>query len=443
MIWPFRPHSPLPLEHKVECERRFAAVARLLGPHGVSSASVLTPDDIDAVVAGCADDALPRRLFAFVSSRYVESSLSVDVRWDEPEDLTANGMSLHYRFESDRAGLVTAIGLHPELKGLTCQLAAVTAVAAAEYFVKSNSLAESVPRGTFEILPLIFGLGPIMANAALREVVEQPSAVTELPWDRSRIGTVSALEFGYSMALTEWTLDVMYEDVVSLLRPDAREGLGKGLRYLKKTNDCSFQPGFPERPLGDSVDVLSAQLRHNSSSMQLATLMDMFAGDEVDGKLMHTVAELLHHREVEIQCYAALLLGRCGSLSRSIHDELVMLAEDGPVTLRRAAISALRPGFENDGDLLEIVSGVLRRCDPTTAATCVSTLLKYDSYPEHLIDSLLKSLRSMVSSGRGDLELGVKLLRRIHDDPGAVVQQYFQDDPTALAILAEQMDAVE
>jgi hypothetical protein len=443
VIWPFRPHPPLPLTHKVECERRFAAVARLLGRDRIPSASVLTPADIDSVVADCVHDELPGRLFAYIGSRFAASGSSVDVGWGDPDDMIANGRSLHYRFECDDAGHVTAVDLHPEINDVPYLLAAVTAVAAAECFVKSDSLAESVPRGTFEILPLFFGFGSIIANAALREAVDQVSAVTEMPWERSRVGTVSALELGYCMALFDWTFDAHYEDIATLLRPDAKEGLGKGLRYLQKTVDCSFEKSFLDDSPGDSVDILSSKLRHDSSCMQLGTLMDMHAADAVDSDLVPAVAELLHHREVEIQRYAALICGQYSSLPRAIHDELAILAEDGPVVLRRAAISALRPGFENDSDLLEIVTGVLRRSDPTTAATCISTLLKYDLHPEHLIDTLLKSIGSMVSSGEGNLQLGVELLRRIHGAPRAALQEHFQDDPTALAILDEQMNAAE
>jgi hypothetical protein len=443
VIWPFRPHPPLPLLQKVECERRFAAVARLLGRGRVPAASVLTPADIDVVVADCALEELPDRLFAFIANRFELTSSSVEVGWNDPDDLTVDGRSLHYRMEFDDAGQVTAIRLHPEANDLPYRLAGVTAVAVAEYFVQVNSLAETVPRGAFEILPVFFGFGPIMANAALREAVEQHSAVTDMPWERSRVGTVSAIDFGYSMALFDWMFDADHNDVVSVLRPDSKESLGKGLRYLQKTVDCSFEKDFLERSSGDSVDILAEQLRHSSSSMQLRVLMDMYAADEIDVDLVGAVAELLHHREVEIQRYAALILGRCHSLPRAIHDELVIMAEDGPVVLRRAAISALRPGFENDSDLLELVTGVLRRCDPTTAASCINMLLKYDSHPEHLTDSLLKSLGSMVSSGGGGLELGVELLRRIHGAPAAALQEHFRDDPTALAILNEQMNAAE
>ncbi len=443
MIWPFRPHPPLPLARKVECERRFATVARMLGRHRISSATVTTPDDIDAIVTDCDRDVLPTRLFAFIGSRLTLSGHSVDVDWHDPDDLTVNGRALPYRFVFDDAGQVTAIGLHPEVDDLPYRLAAVTAVAVAEYFIKTESLAESVPKGTFEILPVFFGLGPIMANASLREAADQRSAVTQMPWERSRVGTLSPLEFGYSMALADWSLDAGFNDVASHLRLDAREGLEKGLRFLRKTVDCSFEQDFLDRSSDNSVGFRLAQLRHDSGSMQLGAMMDLHAADEVDPDLIDTVAELLHHREVEIQRVAALILGQCKSVPRAIHDELVIIAEDGPVVLRRAAISALRPGFDNDGDLLEIVTNVLRRCDPTTAAACVKTLLKYDSHPENLIDALLKSLGSMVSSGGGNLQLGVELLQRIHDDPLSALQQHFGDDPTALAILDEQMRAAD
>ena len=444
MIWPFRPHPPLPLAHKVACERRFATVARMLGRHRIPSATVITPHEIDALVRDCDHDKLPRRLFAFVEDRLALPGFSLEGDWAEPDDLTVNGQALHYRFLLDDAGHVTGIGLHPEVNDLPYRLAAVVAVAAAEYLIKSESLAEYVPKGAFELLPLFFGFGPIMANAALREAADQRSAVTEMPWERSRVGTLSPLELGYSMALADWTLDAGHNAVASLLRPDAKEGLQQGLRFLGKTADSSFEQDFLDRSPDDSIAFRLARLDNRSASVQLGALMNLnSASDEIDGELVDAVAELLRHREPEIQQLAATVLGRCESVPRAIHDELGILAEDGPAALRRAAISALRPGFENDGDVVDVLTDILRRCDPATAAVCVKTLLKYDSHPEHLIDALLKSLGSMVSSGSGDLQLGVKLLRRVHDDPSIALQQYFTDDPTALAILDEQMSEAE
>ena len=446
MIWPFRPHPPLPLASKVGCERRFATVARLLGRHRITSRGVLTPTEIDAIVADCDRDILPRRLFEFIKDRLALPCCSIDVGWGDPDDLTLNGQALHYRFVLDDAGQVTRLGLHPEVHDLPYRLAAVAAVAAvaaAESLIKSESPAESVPQGTFEILPLFFGFGPIMANAALREAVDQRSAVTEMPWERSRVGTLSPLEFGYSMALADWSLGTDHNAVASLLRPDAKEGLQQGLRFLGKTSDCSFEQDFLDRSPDDSLAFRLAQLRNRSGSVQLGALMNLKSAAEINGELVDAVADLLRHREPEIQQLAATILGRCESVPRAIHDELGILAEDGPGALRRAAISALRPGFENDGDVVDVLTDILRRCDPATAAVCVNTLLKYNSHPEHLIDALLKSLGSMVSSGTGDLRLGVELLRRIHDDPSFALQEHFTDDPTALAILDEQMNEAE
>ena len=222
-----------------------------------------------------------------------------------------------------------------------------------------------------------------------------------------------------------------------------RRGCSRDFGSLKRQRDSSFEQDFLDRSPDDSVAFRLTRLCHRSASVQLGALMNLNSAGEIEGELVDAVAELLRHREPEIQQLAATILGRCSTVPRSIHDELGILAEDGPSALRRAAISALRPGFENDGDVVDVLTDVLRRCDPSTAAVCIKTLLKYDSHPEHLIDVLLKSLGSMVSSGSGDLRLGVELLQRVHRDPSSALQQYFSDDPTALAILDEQMSEAE
>ena len=112
----------------------------MLGRHRIPSATVIAPHEIDAIVADCDRDILPTRLFAFVGSRLALPGHSIAVTWDDTDDLTVNGQALHYRFVFDDAGQVTAIGLHPEVNDLPYRLAAVTAVAAAEYFIKTESM---------------------------------------------------------------------------------------------------------------------------------------------------------------------------------------------------------------------------------------------------------------------------------------------------------------
>ena len=439
MIWPFRPHPPLPLASKVACERRFAAIGTHLGKQRISSHAVVTPQDIDPVFAECDVQILPRRLFDFVAGRML-SNRSIDIDWGKPAAMVAAGRSQYYDLAKHDDGTLKGIVFHPSLAEFPYRLAAITAIAAAESLVFSESSAENVPTGACEIVPLFFGFGPIMANAALHETVMEANGVES--WEMSRIGTVSPLEFGYTMALADWSIASGYEDITTLLRPDAKEGLEKGGRFLNKTSDCCFERDFLERSPDNSVGFVASRLNNRSPSVQLSTLTDLYHAGEPDAYLIPGVADLLGHSETDIQKLATVTLGRWDSLPQPIHDELLILAETGPPAVRRAAVSSLRPGFDNDDTVLETVTDLLSRSDATMAATCVQTLLKYETHPEHLPDSLMTGLSRMVLTlSSEDLMPGIELLRRVHADPLHAVQHQFEEDPTALAIFHELMEA--
>lgn len=436
MIWPFRPHPPLPLASKVTCERRFATVGKLLGTQRlIGSHSIVAPQDIDALIADHNAESLLRTLFGFVASRILPGK-SVDVSWGSEEDMSADGETLHYRLIREDETSPFRIEFHPAMADAPYQLAALIANASAEFLIRSGPLTETVSVGTFEVLPLFYGFGPVMANAALREHAETLNPTQR--WEMSRVGTVSPLEFGYTMALSDWAMDTSYESVRLLLRPDAKEGLEKGIRFLSKTLDSCFDQDFLERTPDSSIGFVTSQLESRSDSVQLSTLLNLYASPQVDGDLLPPIARLLGHSELEIQRLATATMGRCETIPQPIHDELLILAENAPALVRRTAVASLRPGYDNDEQIAETLTELLRRGDAGMAATCVRTLLKYDTFPEHLPESLMSGLSTMVLTvGNDDLSAGVQLLRKIHDDPSQVVMQHFEDDPSARAIFDE------
>lgn len=439
MIWPFKPHAPLGLVAKVNCERRIATIGKLLGKQRIAeSHAVMTPQDIDPIIASSEAEQLPVTLFNFIAGRMLPQC-QLAVGWGSEESLTSDGRGQHYQLTYDNSQSLIGIAFHPVLATYPYRLAAVVANAAAEYLIRSESLAENVAIGTFEVTPLLYGLGPIMANAALHENAEEASGIQS--WEMSRIGTVSPLEFGYSMAICDWSLGTEYHDVKTLLRPDAKEGIEKGVRFLKKTADCCFEQDFMERATDQTMGFLKSRLDSRSDSVQLNTLLDLYRSEQIDADLLPDLARLLGHSEVEIQKLATATIGRCDSLPEPIHDELLILAQNSPVAVRRAAVSTLRPGYDNDEQITETLTELLRRGDAIMAASCIRTLLKYEAYPEHLPESLMSGLSTMVlASGNDDLLIGIELLRKIDSDPASTIQQHFEDDPSALAIFNELME---
>lgn len=436
MIWPFKPHAPLPLASKVTCERRFVAVARMLQQNPMVVPAPITPQEFDPIIAGCDEDELVERVFQFIAGRILPNA-KIDVSWTDDEALTVEDKTYLYRIVQDSESPPTVF-LHRSLSESPYRLAAVAATAAAESLLRSKSATATVPRGALEVVPVLFGLGPLMANAALYEITEtdQTTLLHMSAWSRN--GEVSSLEQGYTMALADYALSSGYEAVAEQLRPDAREGLQKGIRFLAKTSDCSFQPEFLNSSDHLSVSEQTARLKARSSSVQLAAVLDLYSQDATDDELIPVVASLLNHKELDIQQIATLTLGRCKTLPQVLHDELLIQAQNGPATLRRAAISSFRPGYDNDDSVQELLTEILSRGDAATAATCIRTFLKYETHPSDLSDAILCALRKMVlKSGANELTDGVKLLKQVHNNPSEALNQTFEDDPSALAIFEE------
>ena len=439
MIWPFKPRCPLSLTHKVACERRFAALARLPGRRRSTDTAVLTAQDLDAVIRGSSPDQLAEQIFAFVRNRFPCPDRPISVVSGISDAMTTNGAAVMYACDVDDSGSVDAIRVHPALTEFPERLAGVVTAATAECFLRSEHPTDSVPVGAFEILPVFFGLGPIMVNAALHEFSEGGAGFDR--WDLSRVGHVSSLEFGYTMALADWALQTGNHDVSEMMRLDARDTLLQGLRFLEKTGSCYFDRDVIESGSQPTTSDAAARLRSSDNSRTLGTLHDLVLMDAVAEDLVEPITEQLNHREEEIQRLAAAALGRCASLTRPVHDELLMMAEDAPLTIRRAAVAALRPGFENDDQVLETLSHLLKNADATSAAICIQTLLKYTSYPDGLIDSLMKGLSCMVLTlGSTELQPGVNLLCKLTNDATAAIHRHFDGDPTALAIFDEILE---
>lgn len=435
MIWPFKPRPPLSLPHKVSCERKFARIARLIGRHRITNSTVLVPTDLDAIITADSADTLPERLFAFIRSRFPIADADVHVAWRDTDTNVDHATNAFYAIsENDGA---TSILLHPSLAEFPYRVAAVLAAACSECFLKAESLdATASGFDTYEQLPVFFGFGPIMANATLLERSSLDG--TQETWEASQVGSTNALEFGYSMALADWVLDTNYGDVVSALRPDARETYQLGIRYLSKTSECYFARKVFDDAEFSSSKSAPQRLNSRSDSVLLGTLIDLMHEQQIDDALADPLSDLIRHTNEDIQQIAAYAIGRCQTLTRAHHDDLLITVETSPVALKRAAVSAMRPGFENDEQIKESLVEILGKTDASTATSCIKTLLKYDAFPENLQEQLLRALARMVlKAGTEQLVPGLVLLSKVSPDPIATLEEHFAEDPSGQAILTD------
>lgn len=442
MIWPFKPRSPIALSQKVNAERRFAASARMLGQQRLGNCTVLVPQDFDPVITATDLDSLPQKLADFIHSRFPLQDQKLNVQWwDEQADISYSLNDL-YAMKLQADGVAEVV-IHPELKEFPYRLVAVLAAACAELLVQKESLVSGpLPIGMCETLPVMFGFGPVMANAALFERSDLDLTIDK--WEASTAGTINALEYGFSMALADWSLNMNYGEVVEALRLDAKETYTQGYKFLQKTSDCYFDSNVFDVPSLSDVTQTRTRLAHPSQSTRLGTLQDLMLQEAIPDALADSVAEQIRHHEEQIQIAGAYALARCTNLSRNLHDDLLITAETAPVALKRAAISSMRPGYENDPVVVESMTELLGKADASTATVVASTLLKYSDYPDNLEASLLRALRRMVLKlGTNELQTGLQLLLRVCSDPKDTLTQQFEDDPSAQSIFEQLLDEMQ
>ncbi len=436
MIWPFRPHAPLPLALKVSCERRVAAVLQILNLSEVPSHAVLTPEDIDRLIASCETANLPQRIFDFLAQRMPIPDTSINVVWGDESAMTDFAQMKEADFQLDENDKVIGISVHPLFAEFPYRATSVIAAAMSD-FILMMAQKITMEFGLNETIPLLYGLGPIMANAALVDVSQQEPGAWQ-SFMMHRTGSVSAVEHGYTMALCDWVVGTDYHVVSKSLRLDAKEGLEKGLRFLKKTGDACISLESPGQTRTDELTVVNERLRFGTDTMKLNTLIELHDSESLDNSLAESVSDLLRHDNVEIQKIAAAVLNLCASIPRDVHDELVGMLRHGSTQVRQSAVYSIRPGYENDVQNQEAVVEMLRRGEASSAAICIQTLLKFKSLPNYLPDVLLPKLSVMVSiASTEEIAMGVDLLQRATDNVHDVLNDYFVDDPTARAVLTE------
>ncbi len=440
MIWPFRPHPPIPLLPKVLYERRIGSFARWLGRSRIDpNHTIITPQDIDSLIKGSDVDQWPERFFHFFRARMPGSAAGLEMRWRTVEEEKSHDKPTSFDLLSNEDGSIASGLFHRSLAQFPYRMAAVTAEAAAKHFMVTAAENERHANSAADVLPVFFGFGPVLANATLLEFEEHSSAGMHQR-EGSRTGAVSALEYGYCMALSDWALGTNYGTVVDQLRPDAKEGLLKGLRFLQKTQDCSFERDRVFDEVDLTMQTLNQRLQNSSKSIQLATLLDLAESGDVSSEVAALLHEPIESSEPEIACAAAAVLGRCTDIPAPVFDALLAQAEFGAPTVSRAAVTALQPTDENDERVKDLLTDRLRGADPALATACINSLLRFDRYPESLSDALLRALGKLVSAAsEAGMNCGLQLLKKIEDSPLDAIQSHFEDDPTAVAILSEHL----
>ena len=245
------------------------------------------------------------------------------------------------------------------------------------------------------LLPILGGLGPLVANAALYD--SHWKAAGTVGWSMSRFGQYNAMEVGYTMALVAHLSNANQATWLDSLRLDAKIVARQAMRHFDRCQsvekpllvDAPKVPSKSRNPedfiqwiRGGSVDfalsaarVLNHRHRHEQASVQSAELSDVIlaASETSDIDLQAALAQLIGACEINPELAKPRLL----QLSRHRHGVISLAALQSASKLGISASlflpSAKKLLSSKSLDLLPVLDWVGQQgqaCEPLTPLIC-------------------------------------------------------------------------
>jgi hypothetical protein len=243
-----------------------------------------------------------------------------------------------------------------------------------------------------DLLQVFLGLGIFGANDALHEQTVREGRFSW--WSIGKRGYLPMRMYGYGMALFAWARDEASPEWIEHLRPDVREPLVSGLRYLQKTGDSTFDihTSESEPPTAD-LNLATSRLAHRSASFRLLGLWDLLCLGPEAAPAALAIAKLLHDRDGDISSLAARTLGTIGPSALPHAPQLQDLLASRRPADRESAAFALGELAPDDPDLIQDLRRLLDDHDPAAQSAAIVALGKFGAKASGLMPELLQAFQ--------------------------------------------------
>ena len=426
--WLF-PTCPVSPYEKAWTEQRTAWLIDRFGPARLLGAKTILPDEacFPDEYHGLPEDAhaLLRRLCGFMEIDPARVSLEIT-----EDDQLPDAAGCYDRSDPSRRPVIRVRA--EQLSDPEALVATLAHELAHELLLGSGLMTGDEPdhEWTTDLLPVCLGLGVFLANAALREDTARSGSWSW--WTLRRQGYLPSRMVGYAMALQWWLRRESRPPGTAHLRPDAKAAVVGGLRYLRRTGDCTLQPETlhaerTRRERSDPDELLQV-LHHGSPSARISAMWRL-NGEESDA--LPALAGLMRRRQRDVRAQAATTLAQFGSAAEPYLADLIDLLHDPDPQVRVAACHALGElaldlddtvaalGAALNGDFKEVTragAAALTRLGPAAAAAEVEVLRALHA--------------ALIDCDDATIDLLVATLRSTAADPGASINDYFHErDP--------------
>jgi hypothetical protein len=432
----FRPRCPLVTSEKVWVETRMAWLTENLGASRLREARVIEPTDEFFPGEYRADDGDAKRIF-----RRLAKFMQIDsgrVELQVVESINADGALGEYR-AGNPAQVLVLRSLLDDAEALIATLAHELAheILLGGGLLQGND--DDLERLT-DLTMVFLGVGIFGANAALREQHFREGRYSS--WSIQKHGYLPMRMYGYGLALFAWSRNEPDPAWAEHLRLDVREPMRKGLRYLLKTEDSTFDLEQPSPPATSAAEV-APRLAHRSASFRYLGLWELVEMGAEAAPAAAEVARLLDDRDAEISGLAARVLGTIGPAAAGAHaDRLHDMLWSGRPADREGAAFALGEIRPDDAKVVRDLVRLLDDSDRGVASAAVCALGNYGSAAHGAAQPLLKKYQVLlVQCDYGRIEEVARTLCRVLPDAVAAVREQFEPLGSDLADFAHEFVA--
>jgi hypothetical protein len=419
----FAPKCPLELSQKVWTEYRMRWLADRLGIDRLLKATVVTPtaEFFPGPYEGNdADAALIYAQMARFMGVTSPPAMQVAAEADMPGAL---GLYIH--------GPPPTILLNETALGDRHQVAATFAHELAHEILLGGGLIETTAHDhelVTDLLLVYLGVGITSVNTTIKDRAWREGNLEYFQISRS--GYLTAMDFGYALALFAYVRGEDEPAWAAHLRPDAAEVMRKGLRYLNKTGDTVFHPTW----LREKLRPPTAAEAHNSLTSgtpteQIFVLWQLGDFPVRDATLVELVTAKLTHREAGVAAAAADALAALKAFAASAAPHLLAALSSRHSLVRAAAAGALGVVPAPGELVVPALTALLSETKSSVIAAAAYSLANLGAAALPSITAVLVALDAALHRNphEGSIPRLVHALLEIEDEPIARVHSFYED----------------
>ncbi len=278
-----------------------------------------------------------------------------------------------------------------------------------------------------DLLLIFLGVGIIPTNNTVKDRAWREGQMEYFQIRRS--GYLSAADFGYAFALFAYVRGEEQPLWMSHLRPDAREVMKKGLKFLNKTGDTLFHPDkLREKLHTPTAAEVRDWLRDGTPTEQVFALWQLEQHPLPDSSVIEAIENKLADRDWVIASAAAEALGPLREAAAHSTPSLLRALNSRHPRVRAAAANALGEIGAESEKVLPALALLLADLNSYVVTCAANALGKFGPCAGPFARELLAALDAALYSESSEHSAGYLLLAltKIDSDPEQRIREYYE-----------------